>query len=46
MVDAWRPSMILHGLDLALTDPPSLCCDDGELCAACRADTASVLVDC
>ena len=46
MVDAWRLSTLIHSLDLALTDPPSLCCDDGELCAACRAETASVLVGC
>jgi len=38
-VNAWRPSSLLHALDVALVDPPSLCCDDDELCPACRAET-------
>jgi len=38
-VDAWRPSSLLRALDLALVDPPSLCCDDDELCPACRAES-------
>jgi len=38
-VNAWRPSSLLHALDVALIDPPSLCCDDDELCPACRAET-------
>jgi hypothetical protein len=37
-LNAWRPSSLLHTLDLALLDPPSLCCDD-ELCPACQADS-------
>lgn len=35
----WRLSAALHSLDLALTDPPLLCCDDDELCPACRAES-------
>jgi hypothetical protein len=46
MVDAWRPSTLIHALDVALTDPPSLCCDDDQLCPACLAETQSALVDC
>jgi len=38
-VNAWRPSALLHALDVALVDPPSLCCDDDELCPACRAES-------
>jgi hypothetical protein len=37
----WRPSSLLHSLDLALIDPPSLCCDDDELCPACRAESCT-----
>jgi hypothetical protein len=42
-INAWRPSVVLHSLDLALLDPPLLCCDDGELCPACRAESSLVL---
>jgi len=34
-----RRTGLLRSLDLALTDPPSLCCDDDELCPACRAES-------
>jgi hypothetical protein len=43
VVNAWRPSALLHALDLALVDPPLLCCDDDELCPACRAESQSSL---
>jgi hypothetical protein len=39
-LDGWRPSSLIRCLDAALLDPPSLCCDDDELCPACRADSA------
>ncbi|MCU1392618.1 MAG: hypothetical protein JWM34_1046 [Ilumatobacteraceae bacterium] len=37
-INGWRPSALLRSLDLALIDPPLLCCDDDELCPACRMD--------
>lgn len=40
-----RPRMsLLQLLDMALVDPPSLCCDDDGLCPACRADSAPELL--
>lgn len=30
---------LLQALDMALVDPPSLCCDDDELCPACRLES-------
>ena len=39
VLEHWWPTSILRSLDLALIDPPLLCCDDDELCPACRADS-------
>jgi hypothetical protein len=39
VLQSWRPSSVFHSLDLALADPPLLCCDDDELCPACRAES-------